>query len=68
MSLYSPYMPGDSQFDDNAPWNDSHVEKPIHEIDADEPFVPSSHLPVMPDTPRARAWKQRLADACKEIK
>jgi hypothetical protein len=31
-----------------------------------EPFVSNCHLPTMPDTPEARAWKQRLADACKK--
>lgn len=63
MSLYSPYMPSDSQFDDNAPWNDSRVEKSIHEIDA-EPFVSSYHFPV--NTPAARAWKKRLEDSLKK--
>lgn len=33
-----------------------------------EEFVRNCEPVVMPETDRSRAWKQRLADACKEIK
>lgn len=65
MSLYSTNLPAGAQFDDNAPWEPSRVERSVHEVQS---FVPSREPQVMPPSPENLRWRQRLADACKEIK
>jgi len=62
MSLYSTNLPAGAQFDDNAPWEPSHVERSIHEV---ESFVPSRE-PIVTSSPENLRWRQRLADAIKK--
>jgi len=65
MSLYSTNLPSGAQFDSNAPWEPSHVERSIHEV---ESFVPSREPSVQPPTAENLAWRKRLDDACKETR
>jgi hypothetical protein len=57
MTLYSPYYPSDSQMDPNAPWEPDFVACPEPER---EESLPIRELQVMPQTPKNRAWRQRL--------